>query len=319
MPQDSLSPEKAHTGRVKEWILSHLTYVIFTLITVFFLIFSPNFATVEAVASILQITALVTIMAVGSTFVIVCGEIDLSVGSLASFSGMIAAILMDRGVPSGLAVVFVFLLGAIIGMVNGLLVTRAKIPSFLVTLGMLSVFSGLALTVTNTMPVPIVDDRFNLTFWNAQFVGVPASVIWTLIVAIIGFALLHLSLFGRRVFATGGSVVAAEFSGVRTGRIKVSAFILSSLTATLAGLMLAARSSGGNPSLGQGLELDVIAAVIVGGTSLFGGYGSVVGSVIGAIFIGIVQFGLLTMGYSSSIQEVIKGAIIVVAVSLNRR
>ncbi len=176
MPQDSLSPEKAHTGRVKEWILSHLTYVIFTLITVFFLIFSPNFATVEAVASILQITALVTIMAVGSTFVIVCGEIDLSVGSLASFSGMIAAILMDRGVPSGLAVVFVFLLGAIIGMVNGLLVTRAKIPSFLVTLGMLSVFSGLALTVTNTMPVPIVDDRFNLTFWNAQFVGVPASV-----------------------------------------------------------------------------------------------------------------------------------------------
>ncbi len=114
-------------------------------------------------------------------------------------------------------------------------------------------------------------------------------------------------------------MVAAEFSGVRTGRIKVSAFILSSLTATLAGLMLAARSSGGNPSLGQGLELDVIAAVIVGGTSLFGGYGSVVGSVIGAIFIGIVQFGLLTMGYSSSIQEVIKGAIIVVAVSLNRR
>jgi ribose transport system permease protein len=206
-----------------------------------------------------------------------------------------------------------------IGMVNGLLVTRAKIPSFLVTLGMLSMLSGLALTVTNTMPVPIVDDRFNQTFWNAQFLGVPAPVIWTLIVAIIGFALLHLSLFGRRVFATGGSAVAAEFSGVRTGRIKVWSFMLSSLTAALAGLMLAARSSGGNPSLGEGLELDVIAAVIIGGTSLFGGYGSVVGSVIGAIFIGIVQFGLLTMGYSSSIQEIIKGAIIVVAVSLNRR
>jgi ribose transport system permease protein len=296
-----------------------LTYLIFTLITVFFLIFSPNFATVEAAASILQITALVSIMAVGATFVIVCGEIDLSVGSLASFSGMIGALLMDRGLPGAVAVLLVLLIGAVIGMVNGLLVTRAKIPSFLVTLGMLSVLSGLALTVTNTMPVPIVDDRFNQVFWNAQWVAVPAPVIWTLIVAIIGFVLLHLSLFGRRVFATGGSVVAAEFSGVRTGRIKIWAFILCSLTATLAGLMLAARSSGGNPSLGQGLELDVIAAVIIGGTSLFGGYGSVVGSVIGAIFIGIVQFGLLTMGYSTSIQEVIKGAIIVVAVSLNRR
>jgi ribose transport system permease protein len=293
-------PEEAQTRRVKEWLLAHLTYVIFTLITVFFLIFSPNFATIEAAASILQITALVSIMAVGATFVIVCAEIDLSVGSLASFSGMIAAILMDRGLPGPVAVVLVFLLGAAIGMVNGLLVTRAKIPSFLVTLGMLSVLSGLALTVTNTMPVPIVDDRFNQTFWNAQLIGIPA-------------------LFGRRVYATGGSVVAAEFSGVRTGRIKVWAFILSSLTATLAGIMLAARSSGGNPSLGQGLELDVIAAVIIGGTSLFGGYGSVAGSVIGAIFIGIVQFGLLTMGYSTSIQEVIKGAIIVVAVSLNRR
>jgi ribose transport system permease protein len=157
-------PEEAQTRRVKEWLLAHLTYVIFTLITVFFLIFSPNFATIEAAASILQITALVSIMAVGATFVIVCAEIDLSVGSLASFSGMIAAILMDRGLPGPVAVVLVFLLGAAIGMVNGLLVTRAKIPSFLVTLGMLSVLSGLALTVTNTMPVPIVDDRFNQTF-----------------------------------------------------------------------------------------------------------------------------------------------------------
>jgi ribose transport system permease protein len=316
MPQDSLPAGGSRAGQVKEWLLSHLTYVIFTLITVFFLIFSPNFATVEAAGSILQITALVTIMAVGATFVIVCGEIDLSVGSLASFAGMVAAILMDRGLPGVVAVVLVLLMGTMIGMVNGLLVTRAKIPSFLVTLGMLSMLSGLALTVTNTMPVPIVDDRFNQTFWNAQFLlGVPAPVIWTLIVAVIGFALLHLSLFGRRVFAIGGSAVAAEFSGVRTGRIKVWSFMLSSLTAALAGLMLAARSSGGNPRLGEGLELDVIAAVIIGGTSLFGGYGSV----IGAIFIGIVQFGLLTMGYSSSIQEIIKGAIIVVAVSLNRR
>jgi ribose transport system permease protein len=120
MSQNLQPHEEAHPGRVKEWLLSHLTYVIFTLITVFFLIFSANFATVEAAASILQITALVSIMAVGATFVIVCAEIDLSVGSLASFSGMIAAILMDRGVPGTVAVVLVFALGAIIGMVRHL-------------------------------------------------------------------------------------------------------------------------------------------------------------------------------------------------------
>ena len=172
-------------------------------------------------------------MAVGATFVIVCGEIDLSVGSLASFSGMIAAILMDRGVPGALAVVLVCLLGAFIGMVNGLLGDPGEDPSFLVTLGMLSILSGLALTVTNTMPVPIVDELFNLAFWNAQFIVFRRSVIWTLIVAVIGFALLHLSLFGRRVFATGWSVVAAEFSACGRDKLRFWSFTLSSLTATL--------------------------------------------------------------------------------------
>jgi len=192
-------------------------------------------------------------------------------------------------------------------------------PSFLVTLGMMGIFSGLAFTVTNTMPVSIIDDEFNGLFWNGSIWGLPVPVAWTVLIAAAGFYLLHLSIFGRSVYATGGNVVAAQFSGVRTNRVKIWAFIFSSLTASLAGLMLAARSSGANPTLGDGLELDVIAAVIVGGTSLFGGYGSVPGSVIGAIFIGIVQFGLLTMGYTTSIQQVIKGVIIVVAVSLNRR
>ncbi len=307
------------SSALSEWVLSHLTYFIFTLVTIFFLIFAPNFASISAAASLLRVTALVSIMAVGTTFVIICGEIDLSVGALASFTGMIAAMLIDRGTAAPVAIGLVFLLGAAIGAGNGFLVTRLKIPSFLVTLGMMGILSGLALTVTNTMPVSIIDDEFNGLFWNGSIWGLPVPVAWTVLIAAAGFYLLHLSIFGRRVYATGGNVVAAQFSGVRTNRVKIWAFVFSSLTASLAGLMLAARSSGANPTLGDGLELDVIAAVIVGGTSLFGGYGSVPGSVIGAIFIGIVQFGLLTMGYTTSIQQVIKGVIIVVAVSLNRR
>ncbi len=210
-------------------------------------------------------------------------------------------------------------MGAFIGAVSGLLVTKIRIPSFLVTLGMLSIFSGLALTVTDTRPVPILDDTFSALFWNGSFVGVQAPICWTLALTALGYYLLHQMPFGRRIFATGGNPIAARFSGVRTDRTKIAAFVISGVTASLAGMMLAARSTAGNPSLGAGLELDVIAAVIIGGTSLFGGYGSIVGSVVGAIFIGILGFGLLVMGLSTSIQEVIKGAIIILAVSVNRR
>ena len=232
---------------------------------------------------------------------------------------MIVALLYEREVPTVLAPLIVLAMGAAIGMVSGLLVTKMRIPSFLVTLGMLSIFSGLALTITDTRPVPIIEDDFSNLFWNGELLNIQAPIWWTLLLTVAGWYVLHQMTFGRRVFATGGNPVAARFSGVRTDRIKVIAFMLSSTMAALSGMMLAARSTAGNPSLGSGLELDVIAAVIIGGTSLFGGYGSIVGSVIGAIFIGILGFGLLVLGLSTSLQEVIKGAIIILAVSLNRR
>jgi ribose transport system permease protein len=295
------------------------TYLIFGLVTIFFIAFAPNFATLGTAEAILRVTALVTIMAVGMTFVIVCAEIDLSVGSVASWSGMVAALLLDRGVPTFLVPVLVLAMGALIGATNGVLVTRVRIPSFLVTLGMLSVFSGLALTITGTEPVPIVEDSFSNLFWNANWLGVPAPIWWTIVVVAAGFYALQLTVLGRRTYAVGGNIAAARFSGVKTGQIKTLAFVFSSMTAALAGMMLAARSTAGNPSLGSGLELDVIAAVIIGGTSLFGGTGGIIGSVLGAIFIGILGFGLLVLGLSTSIQEVIKGAIIILAVALNKR
>jgi ribose transport system permease protein len=300
-------------------IRNNLTYVIFLMVTVFFAFAAPNFASLGTAEAILRVTALVSIMAVGMTFVIICGEIDLSVGSLASWSGMLVAMLLERNVPASLAPVIVVAAGSLVGLVSGLLVTKLRIPSFLVTLGMLSVFSGLALTVTDTMPVPIIDEGYADVFWNARLLGMPVPIWWTLAIVAAGYYLLQLTIYGRRVFAVGGGVVAARFSGVKTDQVKVWAFVLSGMTASLAGLMLAARSTAGNPSLGRGMELDVIAAVIIGGTSLFGGQGSILGSLVGAIFIGILGFGLLVMGLSTSIQEIIKGAIIILAVALNRR
>jgi ribose transport system permease protein len=313
------SPSSPLSGSVANFIRDHITYVIFLAITLYFVLFAPHFASLATASAVLRITAIVSVMAIGMTFVIICGEIDLSVGSVASFSGMIGALLLDQNVPSYLSPLLVLGVGALIGATSGILVTKLRIPSFLVTLGMLSIFSGLALTITGTRPVPIVDDDFSNLFWNGSFIGIQAPIWWTMVLTAIGYYLLHQMAYGRRVYATGGNPVAARFSGVRTDGVKIIAFVLSGMTASLAGLMLAARSTAGNPSLGSGLELDVIAAVIIGGTSLFGGYGSIVGSVVGAIFIGILGFGLLVLGLSTSIQEVIKGAIIIVAVSLNRR
>jgi len=320
MLQAAEQPERTRfAASLWRTLMQRPTYLIFAAVTAFFVIFAPNFATLGTAEAILRITALVSIMAVGMTFVIICAEIDLSVGSVASWSGMVAALLLQANLPTALAIFLVLLQGAVIGFVNGVLVTKLRIPSFLVTLGMLSIFSGLALTITDTEPVPIVDDRFSNMFWNANLVGLPVPIWWTLLLVVIGFYLLQMTVFGRRVYAVGGNLVAARFSGIKSDRIKITAFIFSSVTAALAGMLLAARSTAGNPSLGSGLELDVIAAVIIGGTSLFGGVGDIPGSVIGAIFIGILGFGLLVMGLSTSIQEVIKGAIIILAVALNRR
>jgi ribose transport system permease protein len=305
--------------RLTGFARNHVTYIIFSLITLGFILFAPNFASLSTAGAILRITAIVSIMAIGMTFVIICGEIDLSVGSVASFSGMIAALMLEREVPTYLAPLAVVGVGGLIGVVSGLLVTKLRIPSFLVTLGMLSIFSGLALTITSTRPVPIVDDLYSGLFWNGDILGLQAPILWTLVLTLSGYYLLHQMAFGRRVFATGGNPVAARFSGVQIDRVKIFAFMMSGMTAAFAGIMLSARSTAGNPSLGAGLELDVIAAVIIGGTSLFGGYGSILGSVVGAIFIGILGFGLLVLGFSTSIQEVIKGAIIIIAVSVNRR
>jgi len=308
-----------HFPRIANLLRDNITYVIFGLVTLGFALMAPNFASLTTAGAVLRITAIVSVMAVGMTFVIICGEIDLSVGSMASLSGIIGALIMQSGYGWASALLLTLAFGGAVGMTTGLLVTRLRIPSFLVSLGMLSVLSGVALTVTGTRPVPIVSTAFSSILWDGQVFGIPNPIVWTLCVALAGYYVLHLTPFGRRVLATGGNSVAARFSGVRTDLTRVIAFTISGTTAALGGLMLAARSTAGNPSLGSGLELDVIAAVIIGGTSLFGGKGTIPGSVIGAIFIGIVSFGLLVMGFSTSIQEIIKGGIIIAAVALARR
>ena len=295
-------------------------YGAFLLLIVGFSIANPLFLSTGNLLNILNQTALVTIMATGVALVIITGEIDLSVGSVLALSGVSAALFMNHitqnwflGALVGIAV------GALVGLVNGVLSARFLIPSFLVTLGTLSIARGIALIMTGTAPVLVTDQTFWAVFAEASVIGIPAPIVWTIVVVATVWVILHFSVFGRRIFATGGNLAAANFSGINTRNVKISVFLISGALAGLAGVIVAARGHAIRPDVGAGIELDVLAAVILGGTSLFGGKGKIYGVILGSLIIGILNNGLVLMGIDPSVQLTIKGALIIIAVAFGRR
>jgi len=298
----------------------YMLYLAFIILLVVFSLSSPWFLSVDNFLNIGRQTTLVSIIAVGMTFVIVARQIDLSVASTLALSGMAAALAMAHiynswivGAVAGLGT------GALVGLINGVVATQLSIPSFLVTLGSLSVARGLAMMVTNTKPVIITNDAYFKIFGEGVFLGMPVPIAWTLAATIIGILLLHFNIFGRRIYAVGGNPTAALYSGVNIKRVTTWAFVITGALAGLAALVLSARSHAARPDVVQGMELDVIAAVILGGCSLFGGRGYVIGTLFGSLIIGTLNNGLVLLGVSSPMQLVIKGAIIVAAVAFTRR
>jgi len=211
------------------------------------------------------------------------------------------------------------LTGIVVGGINGLLVAAIGIPSFLVTLGMLGIARGSAMWVTDSSPVPIVNETFNSIFGSGQVGPLPSLLLWVVILLVAGHLILRKTAYGRQVLATGGNETAARFSGVNTRKIKLLVLLVSGIAAALAGMLYAGRLHSGRFQFGEGDELSVIAAVILGGTSLFGGYGTVIGSVLGALLVGLINNGLTLMGLEFSQQQIIRGAIIILAVALARK
>lgn len=298
----------------------YMLYIAFLILLVVFSLSSPWFLSVENFLNIGRQTTLVSIIAVGMTFVIVARQIDLSVASTLALSGMAAALAMSHvnnswvvGAAAGLGT------GALVGLLNGILTTQLSIPSFLVTLGTLSMARGLAMMVTNTKPVIITNETYFAIFGEGTFLGMPVPIAWTLAAMIVGVLLLHYNVFGRRIYAVGGNPTAALYSGINTKWVTTSAFVLTGTLAGLAALVLSARSHAARPDVVQGMELDVIAAVILGGCSLFGGRGYILGTLFGSLIIGTLNNGLVLLGVSSPMQLVIKGAIIVAAVAFTKR
>ena len=297
----------------------YITYLGFVLIFVFFsaTLFNKGFLEPNNLLNILRQTAMISIMSVGMTYVLSAGEIDLSIGMVAGLASLVVAVAMDGygpfvGVAAGLAV------GGLVGLINALLTTRVGIPSFLTTLAMMGIARGTAMWMTQTKSVPILDDNYIWVFGGGNLGPVPVLVWWTLTIAVLGHIVLRKTTFGRRVLATGGSETAARYSGIDTRGIKMRVLIISSVAAAIAGMLYAGRLHSGRFQLGEGDELSVIAAAVLGGTSLFGGAGTVVGSIVGSLMIGVINNGLLLMGLEYSQQLIARGIIIIVAVAISQ-
>ena len=302
-----------------EW-QQNIIYIGFAAVFILFavLLADSGFTSPNNLLNIFRQTATISIMAVAMTYVIAAAEIDLSIGSVAGLAAVVSAMTLDSfglipGIAAGLAV------GAIAGAISGGLVAWLKVPSFLVTLGMLGLVVGVARWITSSAPVPIADQTFIAIFGGADLGPIPGLLIWVAVAVTIGAIVMNKTKFGRHVRATGGNLVAAGYTGVKTARVKFMVLLLSGVIASLAGMLYAGRLQSGRFQWGTGDELSVIAAVILGGTSLFGGRGQVVGSLFGALFIGLINNGLILAGLDVSQQQVVRGAIIILAVALSRK
>jgi len=294
-------------------------FCAFALLAGALAVVSPSFLTESNLVNVLRQSSVNGIIAVGMTLVIITAGIDLSVGSLLALAAVVAASLAHPGTHAWpipiLAGVAVGLAG---GLLNGLLVAKKRLAPFIVTLGMMTAARGLALVYTSGRPVIGLSDSYR-GIGGAAWVGVPVPILIFAAVVGLGIFALHFTRFGRYVFAVGGNELAAKVSGVDTDGVLIGVYALSGAMAGLAGIVLSSRVMSASPAMGEGYELDAIAAVVIGGTSLSGGIGSIAGTIAGVLIIGVMNNGLDMLNVSSYWQQVAKGLIIVAAVLLDRK
>lgn len=299
---------------------SYFVYVAFVLIfaAMAITLHGDGFLQRQNLINIALQTAPITVMAVGTVFVLSTGEIDLSIGAAVALSALISASeLRDHGIVVG--IVAGVATGVVIGLINGFLVTKLRLPSFLVTLGMMGLVAGLAQRITLLQAVPTTNVYFNGLFGSGSLAGISTLVIWSGLAVILGHWIYRHTRIGAHLLASGDNVRAARVSGIRVDRIKIGVFIGSGLCAAVAGMLYTGRLHGATYTLGSSDLLTVIAAVVVGGTRLFGGRGSIVGALAGSLILGMLNNGLILAGLSDPEQQIARGLIILIAVALTLR
>ena len=313
---NAASSRPARTFNFATWWDRVGILAVLVLLTVFMAVAAPNFATVDNLLNIARAISINAIIAAGMTFVILTAGIDLSVGSIVAVSGVTAVLVAITGMPAVVAVLAGVLAGAIAGLVNGALSAYLSLAPFIVTLGLMTFLRGLAYTMTEGQP--IVDSSLSFRdLGNGYIAGIPAPVIVMLVVYLISWFVLERTKYGRHVYAVGGNPEAARLAGVRVKRVLTSVYIIAGALSGLAGVIFAARVVSAQPTAGNGYELDAIAAVVLGGTSLAGGTGRIVGTLIGSVILGVLTTGLILMNVQFFTQLLIKGLVIIFAVAID--
>jgi ribose transport system permease protein len=309
----------------KGFQLSQMTQKLGPLLGLFILIvivsiLNPSFLEPLNILNLLRQVSINALIAFGMTFVILTGGIDLSVGSTLALSSAFVANMLVAGYDPILSILAGCLLGGVMGMVNGLLVTQGKMAPFIATLATMTIFRGLTLVYTDGNPITGLGDSmtFQLFGRGYQF-GIPVPAITMIIAFAVLWVILHKTAFGRKTYAIGGNEKAAIVSGIKVSRVKIMIYSLAGMLSALAGAILTSRLNSAQPTAGTSYELDAIAAVVLGGTSLSGGRGRIVGTLIGALIIGTLNNGLNLLGVSSFYQMVVKGIVILIAVLIDRK
>lgn len=308
--------------RIKNGVLGYLKDNIGIIIALFamciFLVLFPTthttFLTSKNLFNILRQNASNLFLATGMTMVIILGGIDLSVGSVIALSGCVAAgCVMYLGLPEAVGFLAAIIVGALVGMFNGFVICKTEIPPFIVTLASMNITKGIALVYTQGSPIRCMTDAFK--FPGAGYVGpIPTPVILMLIIFIIAICMVNRTQLGRHIYAVGGNAQAARFSGINVSKVKFIVYTYTGIMAGIAGVVVASRLYSGQPTAGDGAEMDAIAAVVVGGTSMSGGSGRLGGTLIGVLIIGVLNNGLNLLGVDSNWQYIVKGLVILLAV-----
>ncbi|MBU3114403.1 ABC transporter permease subunit [Clostridium lacusfryxellense] len=302
----------------KSAILKYKSLVGLFILCIVISFISPRFLGYANIKNVLTQVSVNAVIAIGMSFVILTGGIDLSVGSILAVSGAVAASIAKSTGNLFLAIIVAIAIGCFIGLINGLLISKGRIQAFIATLATMIIFRGITYVFTNGIPISGLGQSFS-GIGNKMFLGLPIPVAIMVIVFGIAFYILSQTRYGRYLYALGGNEDSARLSGINTDKIKTLVYVICGATAALSGIIVTSRIGSASPNAGVGFELDAIAAVVLGGTSLAGGEGSVVGTIIGALIIGVLNNGLNLMNVSPFYQSIIKGLVILLAVLVEKK
>lgn len=316
--------------RARNFLLQSGPLIALLVLCLFLTLSTPFFLTESNLTNVMRRTAIIAILAVGQTFVILSAGIDLSVGSTAALAGSVAAVMMTQPirvgsivigpVDFGVGLIAALVTGMLAGFINGIIITKGRIPDFIATLGTLATYQGIALLVTDGLPIPSFSSEPGFrnelpeqVVWlgGGKLLGIPVPAVIVVLVALLAWFVLRYTALGRAIYALGGNREAARVSGIDIDRTRIAVYVISGLLAAIGGFVLAGRLNSANALMGTGQELDSIAAVVIGGTNLFGGEGNVIGSLIGALITGVLNNGLNLLNVSAFWQQVIQGIVIV--------